>query len=128
MISISYMEYGYLRDKVISQLPYPHPYHYVISIPYGGNILSSDIAQHLEVPLVYYNDKTYSWSHQPPQGKALLVDEIIDSGVTIATINVLLNSYNFDILCLYTKKPHLCKFWAKQIPFDHPWIKFPWEF
>lgn len=127
MMEISYPTYFELRKELLQKLDTTFPYDGIISITNGGNILASDISQHLNLPIYYLNPQDFDMINIP-FNYFLLVDEIIDSGQTMTELQTTLMEYNFDTAVLYTKIPALCTYFAESIPINHPYIKFPWEY
>ena len=65
----------------------------------------------------------------PMEGKVLLVDDLVDSGGTIAFIaNKYRDKIDFDFAVLYDKGggPIRPDFFVEEIPKDE-WVTFPWE-
>jgi adenine/guanine phosphoribosyltransferase-like PRPP-binding protein len=123
--NISYIEYARVRNLVIDKIP-RNKYDYVISFTNGGNVFSSDVAQALNVPILFHDPKKHRCTPLP-EGTALVVDDIYDTGKTWE--GFLGNfGYGFDLCVLYTTRDNATRYYGELIKPDHPWLHFPWEF
>jgi hypoxanthine phosphoribosyltransferase len=113
----------------------------IVGVTRGGLIPAVRLSHKLSVPMV-----TVSYSSKEGKGddknhdnvigdikgeKLLIVDDISDSGNTLAELTQLLSSGNEEVktVALYNKESsvHQPTYFACGIPDDAPFITFPWE-
>ena len=78
--------------------------------PRGGLCLAVALSHYLNLPLL-----------KEPQDGMIWVDDICDSGKTIANL-----TFNCTKAVWVTKKPSMDVI-AAYVTFENPWIVFPWE-
>lgn len=115
------------------------PWRGIVAVSRGGLIPAAIIARELEcrlvesVSVVAYQDETRGDPVvlKPPTAAGdgegfLIVDDLVDSGVTAKVVRALLPRAHFA--CLYAKpdgRP-LADSWVAEVPQD-TWILFPWD-
>jgi hypoxanthine phosphoribosyltransferase len=136
--TLSFEEYSSLIDNLITKM-YDWRDHYdaVIGIATGGTYIAEQMSKRLDLPLhliriSFYDDKDQreepiidlSSIENKQFNKVLLVDDLIDSGMTIATAEEEMPC-DFDVAVLY-KCPTYCDrlcFYSELKP--DAWIHFP---
>ncbi len=122
---VSYNQYQIMLDNLIYQLePVRHTFHYICGFPRGGLPLAVHLSHHLD--LRYLGSENLN--KKQIEGKnILIVDDIIDSGLTVqkATKG---NMFGLKIASLFYKEQsfirpdYFCLTANEKI-----WIVFPWE-
>ena len=144
MINISYRTINHYIDKLICQIDEKGVYYdYVVGIANGGIPISTRIAEilrkrHTKIYISYYNKENERQKEPvinmeglipvPTDKKLLFVDDLVDSGATLAYLNKL-TMYSFDTAVLFfnDSNPHgaIPTYFASFKPSD--WLVFPWE-
>ena len=119
---VDWIEYMKLSETVVKKIPHGI-YDYVLAVPEGGNVLAVDVAKYLECPIAYMHPDLIGI---PTDKTPLVVDEIVDTGKTLKSIQKIIGFV--DIACLQTRHIHLTKYWAEELPIRSDWIHYPWEF
>lgn len=140
---LTWESYLKLIEIVCSKLTDKNDYAGIIGISRGGLIPATILSHRLRLPLSVLSAKSYSQFEQtnlvigdlsftkPLTGKYLLVDEIIDSGLTIVTIkNKLEKDHNIDLeiaSILWRNSSQIKPDYYAQELVDERWINFPYE-
>jgi len=125
-IGLTYREYGKLVDEAMVHL-FKLRKHFdaVYGLPRGGLPLAVHISHHLNVPMV---SNLIQFSQEHPDGKLLVVDDIVDTGKTFDRLNEITDIQNIDFysLVLYfkTRSTYIPDHYMKETA---SWLVFPWE-
>ena len=119
-------------------------YSQIIAILRGGFYLGDYLSRRLEIPLSAIVASSYSQANQqrelvlgqlsflhPPQGKVLLVDDLLDSGITMLKIKQQLETQwqvEIDTAVIWQKSQSKCQadYYYSITPSEY-WIKQPFE-
>jgi hypoxanthine phosphoribosyltransferase len=124
-LGISYTEYGKLIDALTVQLT-QEKVTAVHGLPRGGLPIAVHLSHHLEIPMII---NLHEFIRQSPDGKLLVVDDIIDTGKTydrffeFAKIHKIKNWISAS-LYYKPKSTYRPDFFIKETT---SWIVFPWE-
>ena len=123
-------------------------YDYVVGIGRGGAIIGIIISYKLNIPYVYIPVSRYTNIGKTDtlsignfskeiRGNILLVDDIIDEGITMQNVinNILTKSIDcvIEIYVMFYRKYRDCKFFESNVLYytnlvkDNKWILFPYE-
>jgi len=108
------------RDKV--------EFEAVVSIPRGGLVLGTCLSHALDIPIIIWEDGMTDTldKERLKEGNFLIVDDIVDSGITLCGILEYFNIRKLKIATLYYKPISKIKpdYYAGDTV---NWIVFPWE-
>lgn len=123
--------YNYLANKKIKTF---------VGIAKGGLILGVHLANLLNVPLAIVSVKSYQdrekmgnhyislCAHTFIEPPVYVVDDIVDSGLTMKTILDCLEQYNPKCITIFYKPKSVIKpnFFCREVE-NHVWVEFWWE-
>lgn len=125
-VQISYSEFGQFMDNLVKLL-YPIKQQFVAihGLPRGGLSIAVHLSHHLELPLMM---NVSQFQNEFPNGKLLVVDDIIDTGKTFERFLEIaeMRNIHFETAVLYYK-PHSEYTPNYYIKETTDWICFPWE-
>lgn len=109
----------------------------VVGVVRGGYIPSEAISRALKVPLVLVRASSYSDKSKigspvisefigKPFGKALIVDDLVDSGETLLQVKEILKDFSPKTAVIWTKKDDIADFFVKRVE-PETWIEQPME-
>ena len=123
---ISYTMYGEMMDELVDVLmPKRHEYASIHGLPRGGLAIAVHLSHYLQLPFTL---NVTQFTNEYPDGKLLVVDDIIDTGVTFERFLDIasLKKINFETAVLYYKS-HSSYTPTLYLRETNNWICFPWE-
>lgn len=124
---------------LVTKLMPRSPFRGIVAVSRGGLIPAAIVARELELRLIEsvsvatYDEEERAKPHvlKPPAAAGdgagfLIVDDLVDSGVTAGVVRNLLPRAHFA--CLYAKPAgqRLADTWVVEVP-QETWILFPWD-
>ena len=95
----------------------------IFTFPRGGFILATLLSYKLDLPIL-----------SNPAKNCIIIDDIIDTGITMKKYSDLMNEKNYFITAMYVKDNQLAEEAQFQCFFDYfeyvkkdEWIVYPWE-
>lgn len=125
-VFIDYATYGLLMEELVNKLfPERHKYSAIHGLPRGGLAIAVHLSHYLQLP---FRLNVTRFAAEFPNGKLLVVDDIIDTGKTFEHFLEIAESQKiqFDTAVLYYKEHSSYEptFYIRE---TIDWICFPWE-
>lgn len=120
-VVISYEEYGEMANYITKMLKSFKSFSYIVGIPRGGLPLAVHLSHNLGIPLLDYNELSTVTS-----GNIMVVDDILDTGVTMEEALKVASHLNPFIVVLHWKPQSTITpdIFAKHTT---DWVTYPWE-
>ena len=125
-VQITYAQFDKLMKELVKiLLPKKHEYSCIHGLPRGGLSIAVHLSHHLQLPLMM---NVTQFSKEFPNGKLLVVDDIIDTGRTFERFLEIarLKNIKFETAVLYYK-PQSNYYPTYYLRETEDWICFPWE-